>query len=474
MAISPARTIAFDILKRVQTQGAFADDALREKLTVEIRREDAGLATDLTLGVLRWQRLLDFLIDRKLSSTKKSLDDEVRIALRMGVYQLWFHARVPARAAIYESVELVKRAKKRSAATLVNAVLRKLAAEATDLHADRATIDSFLPDNVPLPERLGILYSHPTWLVDRWINRFCEAQTRDLLESNNQVPTTSCHIYQADHLEEAVASLEQSGTRLRPGRLLRNARMLEGGNPSASEALQRSWIVIQDEASQAVAHLLNVVPGNTVLDLCAAPGGKTLLLAQPAGPDGRVIATDLHEPRVHAMNDRFNRAELRNVECISLDATQELPFQNKFDRILVDAPCSGTGTLSRHPEIRWRICAEDLADFHGRQVRLLVNALCCLAPGGRLVYSTCSLEPEENEAVVNEVLSGKGGPFQVVTPRDALQDHISSPELLDSVISSDGFFRTFPPLHGTDGFFAAVIEPMAETPLTYGELDAAS
>ncbi len=458
MPISPARTIAFDVLKRVQTQGAFADDVLREKLTPAIRREDAGLATDLTFGVLRWQRLLDFLIDRTLSGAKKSLDDEVRIALRMGAYQLWFHARVPARAAIYESVELVKRAKKRSATTLVNAVLRKLATEATDLKTDRDEIAAFPPNNIPTPEQLGILYSHPTWLVERWLGRFGETQTRALLESDNQVPATSCHIYQQEQFEEAVRALEKVGSRLEPGHLLREARTLQGGNPSASEALQRSWVVIQDEASQAVAHLLNVSPGNTVLDLCAAPGGKTLLLAQSAGPTGHVIAADLYEPRVRTMKDRFKRAGVRNVECLVLDAAQELPFQKKFDRILVDAPCTGTGTLSRHPEIRWRIHAEDLADLHARQVRLLSNALCCLAPGGRLVYSTCSFEPEENEYVVNEALSKAGNAFQLVTPRDGLENRILSAALLGSIISSDGFFRTFPPRHRTDGLFAAIIE----------------
>jgi 16S rRNA (cytosine967-C5)-methyltransferase len=458
MAISPARTIAFDVLKRVQTQGAFADEALREKLSPSIRREDARLATDLTFGVLRWQRLLDFLIDRKLSGAKKSLDDEIRIALRMGVYQLWFHARVPARAAIFESVELAKRAKKRSASTLVNAVLRKLATEATDLAADRARIAALLPNDIPPPERLGILYSHPTWLVERWLKHFGEKPTRTLLESDNQVPATSCHIYQPDHLEEAQASLEKAGIRLQAGRLLSDARTLQGGNPSASEALQQGWIVIQDESSQAVAHLLDVAPGNTVLDLCAAPGGKTLLLAQSAAPDGRVIATDLHEPRVRAMKDRFKRAGVGNVECLVIDATQALPFPNKFDRILVDAPCTGTGTLSRHPEIRWRIHDEDLPDLHARQVRLLNNALRYMAPNGRLVYSTCSLEPEENEDVITEAMSNLGDEFRVVTPRGALENHISSLSLLESVISNDGFFRTFPPQRGTDGFFAAAIE----------------
>lgn len=464
MAISSARTIAFDVLKRVQTQGAFADDVLREKLTSDIRREDAGLATDLTFGVLRWQRFLDFLIDRKRNEPQKSLDDEVQIALRMGVYQLWFHARVPARAAIFESVELVKRARKRSAASLVNAVLRKLATEATDLQADRAHVAAFLPDEIPLHEELGILYSHPDWLVGRWIDRCGAAQTRELLQSNNQVPPTSCHVYRSEHYDEAVASLEKAGCWLGRGRLLREAHTLHGGNPAASEALQRSWVVIQDEASQAVAHLLGVVPGNSVLDLCAAPGGKTLLLAQFTGPQGHVIAADLHDPRVRALKERIDRAGAPNIECVLLDASQALPFHEKFDRILVDAPCTGTGTLARHPEIRWRLRQEDLADLHERQVGLLSNALPWLASGGKLVYSTCSLEPEENEGVVEESLGKLDGAFRVVTARHALENHILNSALLESVICSDGFFRTFPPQHGTDGFFAAVIERMPFDP----------
>ena len=208
---------------------------------------------------------------------------------------------------------------------------------------------------------------------------------------------------------------------MKPGLLLRDAWTLHGGNPGASEAMRRGWIAIQDEASQAVAHLVSVAPGNTVLDLCAAPGGKTLLLSLAAGPQGHVIAADLHAHRVRAMAERFERAGVRNVESIALDGTQPLPFERQFDRILVDAPCSGTGTLARHPEIRWRLRAEDLADLHARQVGLLSNALPALAPGGRLVYSTCSLEPEENELVVSEALNALENKFRVVTPLGAFE-----------------------------------------------------
>jgi 16S rRNA (cytosine967-C5)-methyltransferase len=462
MPISQARTIAFDVLWRVETQSAFADELLRAELGSNVRTEDAGLATELTLGVLRWQRLLDFLIDRNLTKAAKTLDVEVRIALRLGIYQLSFLERVPAHAAVHESVELVKRARKRSAAPLVNAVLRKAAKEAPQLARSRAAIAPLLPKNLPLEEDLGILDSHPTWIVARWLRILGEEPTRALLEANNRVPAVSCSVLDAQRRDDALKSLRKAGCVIEPGLLLRDAWTLHGGNPAASEAVQRGWVAIQDEASQAVAHLLAVENGNTVLDLCAAPGGKTMLLARAAGSEGHVVAADLHAHRVRAMAERFETAGVRNIESVALDGTLSLPFERRFDRILVDAPCSGTGTLARHPEIRWRLRGEDLLDLHTRQVWLLKNALVNLAPHGRLIYSTCSLEPEENELVVNEALGGTQGTFRVVTPRSALQRILREDIAIESLICADGFFRTYTSVHGTDGFFAVAIERTSE------------
>src|SRR5258707_10121391 len=331
MSISQARTIAFDVLRRVETQKAFADEALRAELGPSIRTEDAGLATELTMGVLRWQRLLDFLTGRYLTNVAKTLDVEVRIALRLGIYQLWFLERVPAHAAVHESVELVKRARKRSAAPLVNAVLRKAAKEATQLAKSRSALASFLAAGLPVAEQLGILYSHPTWLVERWLRNFGEDRARAVLEANNRAPAMSCFVVDRGRREDAMASLQQPRCVVEPGVLLRDAWTLHGGNPAASDAVRQGWIAIQDEASQAVAHLLNVEDGNTVLDLCAAPGGKTILLARAAGSQGRVIAADLHEHRVRGMAERFETAGVRNVDCVVLDGTQPLPFERRFD-----------------------------------------------------------------------------------------------------------------------------------------------
>jgi 16S rRNA (cytosine967-C5)-methyltransferase len=462
MGISQSRTIAFDVLRRVETQNAFADEVLRAELGPKIRTEDAGLATELTLGVLRWQRLLDFLIDRYLTKVAKILDVEVRIALRLGIYQLWFLARVPVHAAVYESVELVKRARKRSAAPLVNAVLRKAAKQASHLAQPRSELASLLPKELPLAEQMGILHSHPTWLVERWLLNFGEEQTRNLVEANNRVPAVSFFVLDSRRREDVLTSLEKAGCVVDPGLLLRDAWTVHGGNPAASEAMHKGWAAMQDEASQAVAHLVAVEEGNTVLDLCAAPGGKTILLARAAGSQGRVMAVDLHAHRVRAMAKRFEAAEVRNVELVTLDGAQPLPFERRFDRILVDAPCSGTGTLARHPEIRWQLRREDLIDLHERQVRLLRNGLANLAPRGRVIYSTCSLEPEENELVVKEVLGGGQDEFCVVTPQGTLPQILRDGVARETLIDSDGFFRTFPSVHGTDGFFAAAIERTSE------------
>jgi len=458
MSISRARTIAFDVLLRVAKQNAYADDALRAELDASVRSEDAGLATELAFGVLRWQKRLDFFIDRSLEKAGRPLDEEIRIALRLGVYQLLFLDRVPARAAVHESVELVKRARKSSAASLVNAILRKVGKEGSQTESADESIARLLPEGLPLAERVGIQYSHPTWMVERWLKIFGEERTRRLLAANNRVPALSGYVLDPSRREEAKLSLERSGCRVQAGRLLRDALVVTGGNPAAGEALREGWVAIQDEASQAVAHLVAVEPGDTVLDLCAAPGGKTLILARAAGTRGRVIAADLREHRVRAMKERLAAMGIRNVEAMTLDGSRPLPFDRPFDRILVDVPCSGTGTLARHPEIRWKLRAEDLSDLRVRQIRLLRNALPSLAPGGRLVYATCSLEPEENESVVKDVLESVGGGFHIVSARTSIEGLLQDSVRPDSLVSSDGFFRTFPPETGTDGFFAAAIE----------------
>jgi len=325
---SESRTVAFDVLRRVES-GGYASDLLMER-SAPLESRDAGLAAEIVFGVLRYRAQLDWLVRHYARRTRK-LDAEVRIALRMGIYQLRYLERVPPHAAVAESVELVKRAHKHSAAGLVNAVLRKV---------DR--------EPVPWPSR-EIELSCPEWLLARWEGLYGR---------------------------EAAEAIARAA-------LVEPEKFTRGGRR-------------QDIGSQAIVPLLGLDRGQTFLDLCAAPGNKT---AQALEAGVRAVACDLHYRRL---------APLRGMgaELVVLDGTRPLPFACTFDRILVDAPCSGTGTLGRNPEIKWRLAPADLEDLPRRQKALLASARAALAPGGRLVYATCSLEPEENRAVVADVPSG--------------------------------------------------------------------
>jgi len=477
MPVSAARQIAFDVLLRVESESAYASELLHSALAPDVKPADAALATEIALGVLRWRRLLDFLLDRQLKKPIARLDLPVAISLRIGLYQLRFLEKIPARAAVNESVELVKHARKSSAASLVNAVLRRASADA------KAPAEKLLPPNLPLAERLAILHSHPTWMVERWLARFGESGSVELLEANNRPPRLAFAIHDSERREEILRNLVAAGLRVGPGRLLKDAFAASGGSIARTETFRAGEISIQDEASQSIPLLLGVGAGDRVLDLCAAPGGKTIALARAAGPTGFVVAGDLHEHRLRAMRSQLARLHIvtagcsedrpenggaasghgqqRNarVDLVALDAAQPLPFTISFERILVDAPCSGTGTLARHPEIRWRLRPDQLSEFHALQTKLLRAALAHLTPGGRLVYSTCSIEPEENESVVAEVASSgacrivpAAASAQLLAPH--LAPHLHPAALFDA----RGFFHTSPAQQATDGFFAAVLE----------------
>ncbi len=451
--ISPARKIAYEVLRRVEAAGAFASDMLHAELGGRVKAEDAGLATELVMGVLRWRRLLDFLLERRLKKPVAKLDLPVALALRIGLYQLRFLERIPARAAANESVELVKSARKNSAASLVNAVLRRATDDA------RLPADKYIPQDTPVAERLGILHSHPTWMIERWLARSGEERTIALLQANNRTPRLTCALHDVTRREEIFAALQRAGLRIEPGKILQSAFAVSGGSPTRTEAFRTGAISIQDEASQTVPLLLDVQANDRVLDLCAAPGGKTPPLVRGTGARGIVVAADRHAHRLRAMREQFKRLGLAQVHLVELDAASPLPFRALFHRILVDAPCSGTGTLARHPEIRWRLKPEQLAEFHVLQVSLLKSALERLVPGGRLVYSTCSMEPEENEQVVEEALRLATGLRRSVgneLARGLVSKLVSGREGAN-LFDRDGYFRTTPDALETDGFFAAVI-----------------
>jgi 16S rRNA (cytosine967-C5)-methyltransferase len=353
---------------------------------------------------------------------------------------------------------LVKRARKSSAAGMVNAVLRRATADARIAgdELDKLIFQSLAPAGTAAEERLGILSSHPTWLVARWIGSFGKERTTALLEANNRPAPVSCAVLEEEASERVAESLRKAGFEVTPGRWLPGVLQIAGGNPASSEAYRAGRINFQDEASQMVAHLVDARDSQTVLDACAAPGGKTILLARATGPGGRVIAGDIHEHRLRIIQRQLARTGTKNVQLVALDATRPLPFSPGFDRVLIDAPCSGTGTLSRNPEIRWRLKPEDLQEAHRCQTAMLRNALAAADKSGRVVYSTCSLEPEENETVVAETLEG-APEWHMISGQVALAPQLREAAAAETFFAADGFFRTFPPEHGTDGFFAAVL-----------------
>lgn len=433
--ISPARKAAFAILLAVEHGRAHSDEMLRGKLVAALSAQDRNLATALVLGVLRWQMVLDARIRPLLRRPAAKLDAEVRIALRLGAYQLLFMDRIPARAAIDESVELAKAAGHRFASGMINAVLRKLA------HA-------------PLAQPAVPAEAHPPWMVERWNRRFGETQACAVCAHGQQQPASGIRLEDA----QAAADLAGEGIELAPGALLRSARTVLSGNVTDTAAFRAGRVRFQDEGSQLVAEIAG--QGSAILDCCAAPGGKTMILAE-RNPHARIVACEMSPTRLEALRERLATLGSR-IECRLADAAS-LPFEDEFDLVLADVPCSGTGTLGRNPEIRHRLVEKDLERQSERQHAILGSALRAARPGGRVIYSTCSLEPEENEEVIAAVL--RDHPDAGVLPIDTRIAEMNvqgilmpgAADKLKACVTKEGCLRLFPGAFGNDGFFVAML-----------------
>jgi 16S rRNA (cytosine967-C5)-methyltransferase len=439
VAVSPARIAAFNILLRVERESAYAVELLHGFLLDELSPVDRNLATEIVMGVLRWCSVLDESIARLSFTPFRKLDFEVLTALRMGVYQKQFLTKVPAHAAVNETVELVKQAKKVSAAGLVNAVMRKV----------KSMAYAPLASNLIGMEYLSSALAHPKWLVERWVTLFGLEVAQKICEYDQCIPTTTLRLN--NPADEALLAGE--GIQLSSGALMATARVVMSGDLTATQLFRDSKIAIQDEGSQLVAALVG--EGRRILDCCAAPGGKTAAMAARL-PEAGIVATELHSHRATLLR---RLAPQSNVEVVTADALA-LPYGADFDRVLADVPCSGTGTLARNPEIKWKLKPEDLLDLQSRQIAILRAAMQHVSSGGRLVYSTCSLEPEENEQVIAACLPANSE-FTLVPVRTELQRLWESGELIwnniDDLISGDSL-RTIPGIHPCDGFFAAILQ----------------
>jgi 16S rRNA (cytosine967-C5)-methyltransferase len=439
LAVSPARSFAYDILIRVERDGAYASELLNAPRMDTLSREDRGLCHELVMSTLRWQSELDARIAKYSSQKVARLDGEVRVAVRMATCQLAHMDRIPAHAAVHESVELVKQSGKKSAVPFANAVLRKVAAHTKDAIAIAGDESA---------AALAVEFAHPEWMVARWIDMYGYSAARAVCAADQQASRAALRLCTSDADEE----LREAGIQTAAGALLTNARRLISGDLAHSIPFRDHHVAVQDEASQLVAAL--VEKGERILDCCAAPGGKTSAIAA-RNPQAKITAVELHEHRARALKERVGAM---NVEVVIGNVTA-IEFPKKFDCVLADVPCSGTGTLGGNPEIKWRLHEEDLAALKDLQVSILHAGLAALAPGGRLVYSTCSLEAAECEDVVEQVLCGQNA-ISVVDCVSVLEEMKSRGELAwaePKTLVRDRFLRTLPGIHPCDGFFAAVL-----------------
>ena len=433
----------------VERGNAHSDELLRGRAVNALSAADRNLATTLVLGVLRWQIRLDRALRPLLKRPNAKLDTEALVALRLGAFPLLLLDRIPAHAAIGESVELVKQSGQRFASGMVNAVLRKLAASGARVpRQDKAALEA------------ESAAAYPAWMAERWVAHYGEEIARAICGHGQSQPALTARCVSP----EAEDELARGGIEAVAGGLLMCSRTVVAGDVTATNAFREGRVRIQDEGSQLIAELasanLNHGQGD-ILDACAAPGGKTLILAE-RNPQARIVACDLSMPRLKQLRERM-AAYADRVRFQPADAAA-LREDSVFDLALADAPCSGTGTLGRNPEIRHRLRVEDLARHAQRQRAILRAAIRAVRPGGRVIYSTCSLEPEENEQVVAAVLEQTPGARQVslAGSMDALrEDGIltrNGAERLRGWLGPEGALRLLPGIVDGDGFFIALIE----------------
>ena len=439
--IAPARVAAFRTLRAIEGGDAQPAALLAREHRALSDSRDRALATDIVSGTLRWQRALDAAILTAAARPLDTIDRDVLVILRLSLYQLLHLDRVPAAAVVDDAVSLARGARHARAAGFVNAVMRTLSRSRDAL--------GLPPNPGPDPPRqealayLGVTQSHPDWLVTRWLDRYGFDRAAAWTAFNNAVPAVTLRanrlVISRDDLRRALEAddVVTDPTPYAPdGLVVRGGRLPPG----------RGRFTVQDESSQLVPLLVGARPGDRVLDLCASPGGKATALAADMDGRGLVVACDARPRRMRLLVDAVRESRASNLRLVQVGSRDEVPFGPVFSRVLVDAPCSGLGTLRRDPDIRWRRTEAQLAEFAAYQRVLLDRAARAVAPGGRLVYATCSSEPEENDAVVDSFLAEH--------PEFALAPATGP---LAAVADERGVLRTLPFAHGLEAFFAAAL-----------------
>jgi 16S rRNA (cytosine967-C5)-methyltransferase len=435
--VSPARDIAARVLERVETDASFADSVLEAELTSRrLEARDAALATELVYGALRWQGYLDWILAPHSRRRLPSLDPRVRVLLRMTAYQIAFLERVPAFAAVNDAVTLAPRSPGVSA--FVNAVLRSFARRG-------AREREPAPPRNPI-DALAARCSFPTWIVERWVVRYGRDEAESLMRALNERPPLTLRANRLritrDELGRRLA--DEDGLDSRPTRLAPEGLVVgPGGAPGEWRAFVDGGFAVQDEASMLIARLLAPEPGATVADVCAAPGTKTTHLAELMDNRGRILAFDREPTRLARVGEAAARLGISIIDAREGPVeSRAKDFPAACDGVLVDAPCSNLGVLRRNPEVKWRRQPSDIALASQRQREILGSAAAMVRPGGRLVYATCSLEPEENDDVARAFLAAKP------------EFRLDPPDDFPLPLDAGGWLRCLPHRHGTDGFSA--------------------
>jgi len=401
---------------------------------------DRRLVTRLALGTIAWRARLDYELERFCGRDLAGIQPEAVAILQLGLFQLRFLDRVPQHAAVSTSVELAKRSRgAKAAAGFINAVMRRATRE-----------------NIPLPARegdeigwLALAYSHPRWIAERFVDWFGLVDAERLMAANNEAAPNVLRLnLLKGSREEIVRRLNAEGMEIEASARFPETAVLKGAPKFEAESYRAGLFQAQSEASQLVSRLLAPAEGATIADCAAAPGGKSAHLAELVGPNGRAFGIDMNFGGIKGARQLGRQLRHRNLQFVRADAARGLPFRDcTFDGVLLDAPCTGLGTLREHPEIRWRLAPGDPARMADLQSRMLANAAALVKPGGAVVYSVCSLAPAEGEGVIRRFLDAN---------RNFLLDgHPPNSQALKDLLDERGMMRTRPDLGGLDGFFAA-------------------
>lgn len=397
--IAPARLAAYDTLLAVARGRTDLPAALSRARTSLRDERDRALAGEIATGTLRWQAAFDRIVARFSNRDPARLDLEILTILRLSLFQLLHLDRVPAAAVVDDAVEMARKAGKRSAAGFVNALLRRASRERNTLPLPKEPRDAANRDAAI--DYLSTTLSHPRWLIERWIDRIGYDAAAAWARFDNQPAPLTLRVNTLRTTRDAlIDALVKAGVDTEPTRHAAAGLIVRTGNPLLTPLADQGLFVVQDEASQLVGEFVNARAGESIFDACASPGGKTTQMAAMMRDEGRVVAADVRARRVELLASTVRASGARSVRILQADARQPLPLDPIFDAVLVDAPCSGLGTIRRDPDIRWQRAPSDFDAFAATQRVILGNAAAVLRPGGRVIYSTCSSEPEENEAVV--------------------------------------------------------------------------